>query len=200
MDRRPPPKWVPPGQGEPDLDHRKLREELEKTSSLPSGTYGPAMPDVETELLLDQGVRSLLGRLLAGPRIEPTTQDSVGEFHEEPVDPDNIHRFLSEFLNSPDEEPPDLMAGLRLERLWVLIDLATKGEGLSRQRATHELRDAMKDLLCWEGVDEEILSDLVQLLGEARNRGDMPLVLHTLDLAARRSLKSKKPKGDGKTS
>ena len=68
MDRRPPPKWVPPGQGEPDLDHRKLREELEKTSSLPSGTYGPAMPDVETELLLDQGVRSLLGRLLATER------------------------------------------------------------------------------------------------------------------------------------
>ena len=91
-----------------------------------------------------------------------------------------------------DESPPDLLEHLAVEQLWILLDIAVIGTGLARQRATTQLREAMRDLHRRDGLETPHLQELASMLGTIPS-GEMSLLFQTLQLATHRALEQQQP-------
>jgi len=100
-----------------------------------------------------------------------------------------IRDLLDETATIATATPPDLREGLAEERLWILADLAVRGHGLSRQRATRELREAMTDLWDWDGLNIAVLSRLMDILSGIEDDADAPVVLMALRRSAAQALR-----------
>ncbi len=148
-------------------------------------------PSVEAEIL-DQAVTSVFLRhmsLGAEPvawREDPPARRSK----DAPIRADELRALAAATTEIECAPAPPLDERLGEERLWILADISMRGGGVARQRATAELRGAMRDLAAWRGVDATVLGELVGLLAEAMGRPDMPLLFRTLHAAAERALRA----------
>src|SRR5690606_20130821 len=104
---------------------------------------------------------------------------------------------LEVFAGLGDEPVPDLMAGLEDERIWVLIDLARHGTGVTRQRATYEVRELLRGLAARSGEKRALLRDLATQLAAIVGGGAAPVLFRALLLEARTALRCASPAGGG---
>ena len=74
-----------------------------------------------------------------------------------------------------------------LGRVWILADLSCFGTGLTRHRATRELREFLTQV--WnDEIQVETLKGLVEALHNSNESGGASALLHVLRLAASNSL------------
>lgn len=193
MGRRPG-KWIPPEEVQKDVlqRRRRLSADVERTSSVPPAAFGSFDPMLEARLLEDDVVQLLL-RHMALLHDTADDDDGAGALRSESVTDEEIAEFLRALPETTKEPPPDPLEGLHCERLWILLDFVENGAGLARQRATRELREAMRDLRTWQGVDRELLQRLVAMLGDARRERNGSVLLAAFDAAARRALMEIEP-------
>ena len=194
------------GSAPPLLRKRRLRPEQVKTeiaersaeqakhladaSSVPEETFAPCDSGVEDSLL--NGVLGLI--LKSFERDTGTDAGALGEDvlrREERVTDADIDAFLRAFAEWPPADAPRLDEGLAGERLWILVDLARNGPGLSRQRATRELRETMGSLWHTEGIDQFFLQQLIDLLGQVEQTGESSVLFQMLRMSAASALAQK---------
>lgn len=113
---------------------------------------------------------------LAEAKLEIPKRDVVSE--------EEVETFTSIRALQTAMLPPDLQKNLSAERLWILADLATQGTSASRQRATKELGGCINDL--WEGqeLEKSLLTQLIQLIDQARERTGVSMLMNVLLMAA----------------
>ena len=191
----------------PPLRKRRLRPEQVKTeiaersaqearhladaSSVPEETFAPCDSGVEDSLL--NGVLGLILRSFerdTGAAVRPPAANELGR--EERVADRDVDAFLRVFRSWPPAPPPPLDEGLAGERMWILVDLARNGPGLSRQRATRELRETMGSLWHAEGIDQFFLQQLVDLLGQVAGTGESSVLFQMLRMSASTALAQKR--------
>ena len=99
---------------------------------------------------------------------------------------DEIDECVAAIAATEEIDAPDPLAGLDDERLWILADLSCFGSGLTRHRATRELREFLTQV--WnDDVHVETLKDLVQALHTNNEASGTSALLHVLRLAASNS-------------
>jgi hypothetical protein len=171
-----------------NLRQRRLRPQadVDRESALPADLFECQEPMVEAAVM-DAAARVFLAKLG-----QPTEQDP-GAWPALPprehVDRAAIAACVQQLQSLPDEPPPDLMRGLDDERLWVLVDLARHGSGLSRQRATHELRQLVHELSESPSDDGELLRQLAVELTPIKNDDGLPVVFQALVLEVQAGLR-----------
>jgi hypothetical protein len=166
---------------------RRVRQDLSKTSTLPVDTFDTCDPMVEAALA-DSAVQIFLRHMTA---IRPDMQGSFDELEEVPqretITQEEIDECLAALAATAGIDPPDPLAGLDDERLWILADLSCFGTGLTRHHATRELRAFLTQV--WnDEVQIETLKDLVAALHNSNESGGASALLHVLRLAASNSL------------
>lgn len=166
---------------------QRVRQDLSKTSTLPVDTFDTCDPMVEAALA-DSAVQIFLRHMTA---IRPDIQGQVDDLDDVPqretITQKEIDECLEAISATADIEPPDPLAGLDDERLWILADLSCFGIGLTRHRATRELREFLTQV--WnDEVQVETLKDLVHALHNRNESGGASALLHVLRLAASNSL------------
>lgn len=156
---------------------RRAHADVERESALPADLFECQEPMVEAAVM-DAAARVFLDRLGQQPATDlpPAHGLPDAEF----VDPAAIEACLRHFEHLPDELPPDPLAGLEDERVWVLVDLARHGTGLGRQRATHELRQVLRRLSESAPDNRTLLVQLASGLEQAVREGGYPVVFQAL--------------------
>lgn len=165
---------------------RQVARDLRDTSSLPPGLFESGDPMLEAALV-QAAVEVFMGHMTLEEEA-PVGPWTGGACRREHVSDQDVRDCIAQLSAMPVEPAPDLLAGLGEERLWILIDLARNGSSLGRHRATRELRAGMSTLARRDGVDVTLLRVLTQLLEEAMERGEMPVLFRTLHMAAQRGL------------
>ncbi len=158
-------------------------EEITKPSSLPSGVFESCDPNVEAELagsvaqiFLRHMATEDPPQALASQAVKVPKRDHVSE--------EEVETFTSiRSLQAP-APPPDLKKNLSAERLWILADLATSGTSASRQRATKELGECINDLWEAQELEKSLLTQLIQLIDQARERTGVSMLMNVLLMAA----------------
>jgi hypothetical protein len=195
------------GSAPPTLRKRRLRPEQVKTeiaersaqearhladaSSVPEETFAPCDSGVEDSLL--NGVLGLILRSFERDTGTAPHAPRADELcREERIGDADVDAFLRAFASWPAAAPPQLDEGLAGERLWILVDLARNGPGLSRQRATRELRETMGSLWHAEGIDQFFLQQLVDLLGQVAQTGESSVLFQMLRMSAAGALAQKR--------
>jgi hypothetical protein len=166
----------------------RVREDLSKTSTLPVDTFDACDPMVEAALA-DSAVQIFMRHMTAiRPDMAGGTHEDVDDMPQrEQVSQDEIDECLEAIAAADKVGIPDLLAGLDDERMWILADLSHFGTGLTRHRATKELREFLTDV--WkDAVQIETLKDLVQALHISTEKGGASALLRALLLAASTSL------------
>jgi hypothetical protein len=138
--------------------------------------------------LVDAAARVFLEQLGHGGPSTPLTSTGV-PLPREIIDVDAFAACLREFRALTAEPPPDLMRGLADERVWILLDLARHGTGLSRQRATLELRQLLHQLGSEAEQHVDLLRDLSAQLAGAVRGGGFPVVFAALLFEAQAALR-----------
>ncbi len=167
---------------------QRVRQDLSKASTLPLNTFDTCDPMVEAALA-DSAVQIFLRHMTAvRANIDGTTYDETTDMPQpEQVSQDEIDQCLAAIAVANKVETPDPLANLDDERLWVLADLSRFGTGLTRHRATKELRSFLTDV--WnDEVHVEMLQDLVQALHACNEQGDASALMQALMMAASNSL------------
>lgn len=166
---------------------RLVRQDLSKTSTLPVDTFDACDPMVEAALA-DSAVQIFLRHMTA---IRPDIQGAADDLEEIPqretITQEEIDECQAAIASAQGIEPPDPLAGLDDERLWILADLSCFGTGLTRHRATRELREFLTQV--WnDEIQVETLKGLVEALHNSNESGGASALLHVLRLAASNSL------------
>lgn len=178
------------GQLKKDAAARKHEavEFVQRSSGVPLAMFGTCDPDVESKLV-DDVVWQLLRHMDLDSSALP--EDAPPEILEEnKISTDDIRELIDDLDEVATDAPPDLLEHLPQERLWILLDLVREGSGLARQRATVELRDAMHHLRDWEGINAEVLRQLIGVLRTASEHHDKTVLFQALQMAAERALQS----------
>lgn len=188
-------KWVAPDQLRRDLEARRQQVEadLRKTSGAPVAMYGSCDPMVEARLA-DDVVRIVLHHMnredsradvqrAERPEATPDRSGARGDADLEQAEIESLFDALNEVSS-----PPDPLELLDSERLWVLTDLSVHANGIARQRATHELRDAMRKFVNPQLANLDLVERLHAALTSARQKDGLPLILETLHRATARAL------------
>lgn len=118
-------------------------------SALPDAAFRAQELSVENALLAS--ARHVFLRHMAAtqerhpspPAATAQTTDLAPDNH---LAPDELRACVDEIAGLGQLAPPDLMAGLRDERVWILMHMARHGTGVCRQRATQELRATLRHL------------------------------------------------------
>jgi hypothetical protein len=144
-------------------------------------------PQVEAEL-----TASLADLLLRHMATEPVPSVATTPPPRAPerdrVAADEIDAFVEAVSGRTTVPAPSLTAGLDVERLWILADLANSGTGLCRMRATAELRAAIERLDELDRIEPDLLATMVERIRAARRHGEVSVLMHVLLLAASESL------------
>jgi hypothetical protein len=135
---------------------------LSTQSAVPEATLCAADDGIAEELI-DDVLHLVLNEFLQQPRA-PTGTDAIPEPVDERIGSPEVGAFLGYLASLPPPVVPDFTCGLRAERFWILMDLACNGPGLSRQRASAELRKSMHDLCRTHEIAPDELSRLLQQL------------------------------------
>ena len=158
-------------------------EEPAKPSSLPSDVFESCESNVEAELAgsvaqiflrhmaTEEPAQSLTKKALKVPKRDHVSEEEVETFT-------SIRSLQAPML------PPDLTKNLSGERLWILADLATQGTSASRQRATKELGECINDLWEEQELEKSLLTQLIQLIDQARERTGVSMLMNVLLMAA----------------
>lgn len=167
---------------------RRLRpqEEIHRESALPADLFECQEPMVEAAVM-DAAARVFLDKLGHPTLADAAPLRSLPDLAA--VDQAAIEACLVQFRELGDEAPPDLMCGLDDERLWVLVDLARHGSGLGRQRATHELRQLLRELGVQAEDNRTLLEVLAERLTDEMRGGGYPVVFQALLLEVRTALR-----------
>ncbi len=167
---------------------QRVRQDLSKASTLPVDTFDTCDPMVEAALA-DSAVQIFLRHMTAiRANIDGTSDDETADMPQpEQISQDEIDQCLAAIAVASQVETPDLLANLDDERLWILADLSRFGTGLTRHRATKELRSFLTDV--WnDKVHVEMLQDLVQALHACNEQGGASALMQVLMMAASNSL------------
>ena len=185
-----PRKRVPTDELKRDLETKRqsVGQTLEHTSGVPLAAFSACDPTVEAKLIDDSIVQIFLHHMNKETAFVPSEKPQESS-RDKPVIAADIQALMAAVDEIEQEPAPDLLENLAQERLWILADIAKHGGGLARQRATAELRETMNRVLEWDEASTFVLEQLVQLLGEASQRGDMPVLFSTLRLVAKRALR-----------
>ena len=180
------------------MRRQQVEADLRKTSGAPVAMYGSCDPMVEARLA-DDVVRIVLhhmNREDGRTKLEPAkpghragseaTPDRSGSHGDADLEQSEI-QALFDALNDV-SMPPDPLELLDSERLWVLADLSVHAGGIARQRATHELREAMRRFVNPATTDNTLIEQLHSALTDARQQTSLPLILETLHRATARAL------------
>lgn len=140
--RDPRTSWPAPGPAGPSPGHGLH-------SALPDAAFRAQELSVE-DALLASARHVFLRHMAATKELHPSPHDATDPPTELATDddlaPDELRACVDEIAGLGKLEPPDLMAGLRDERVWILMHMARHGTGLCRQRATQELRATLRHL------------------------------------------------------
>ncbi|MEZ5963864.1 MAG: hypothetical protein R3F56_08475 [Planctomycetota bacterium] len=156
---------------------RRAHVDVERESALPADLFECQEPMVEAAVM-DAAARVFLDRLGQQPAADLPPPHGLPDA--ESVDAAAVEACLRHFQQLQEEAPPDLLAGLDDERLWVLVDLARHGTGLGRQRATLELRQLLRRLTEHAGDNRTVLAQLAGGLEAAVREGGFPVVFQAL--------------------
>jgi hypothetical protein len=170
---------------------QRVRHDLSKASTLPVDTFDTCDPMVEAALA-DSAVQIFLRHMTAiRPDIESNNHDEAHNMPQpEQISQQEIDECLEAIagIAAPDDAgTPDPLANLEEERLWILADLSRFGTGLTRHRATKELRVFLTEV--WnDDVHIEMLEDLVKALHAHNEQGGASALMQALMMAASNSL------------
>ena len=160
--------------------HRAVGKAVEQTSGIPLAMFAACDPMIEAKLIED--AMQLLTQMTVDAALLPTSPPP--DVAANVIEPADVEALLRDVTQDVDDSLPDLLGGSAVERLWVLLDIAVVGNGLARQRATAQLREAMQDLRRCEGLETPHLKELASMLGSV-DSDDMSLLFQTLQLATR---------------
>lgn len=156
---------------------------LADPSSLPSDVFEACEPDVEAELA--GSVAQIFLRHMATEEPPPSVAEARLEIPKrDEVSQEEVETFTSIRSLQAAMLPPDLQKNLSAERLWILADLATHGTNSSRQRATKELGGCINDLWETQELEKSLLTQLIQLIDQARERTGVSMLMNVLLMAA----------------
>ena len=167
---------------EPGKENRS-KQGLADPSSLPADVFEACEPDVEAELA--GSVAQIFLRHMATeepPLSVPALNLKIPE--RDVVSEEEVETFTSIRALQAAMLPPDLQKNLSAERLWILADLATHGTSASRQRATKELGGCINDLWESQELEQSLLTQLIQLIDQARERTGVSMLMNVLLMAA----------------
>jgi hypothetical protein len=167
---------------------QRVRQDLSQTSTLPVDTFDTCDPMVEAALA-DSAVQIFLRHMTAiRPDMQAGSADDLDKMPQrETITQEEIDECVAAIAATETIDAPDPLAGLDDERLWILADLSCFGSGLTRHRATRELREFLTQV--WnDDVHVETLQDLVQALHASNETSGASALLHVLRLAASNSL------------
>ncbi len=167
---------------EPDEGDRS-KEGLADPSCLPADVFEVCESNVETELA--GSVAQIFLRHMATE--EPSLTVAIADLKvpkRDEVSEEEVETFTSIRALQAAMLPPDLQKNLSAERLWILADLATHGTSASRQRANKELGGCINDLWESQELEKSLLTQLIQLIDQARERTGVSMLMNVLLMAA----------------
>lgn len=168
---------------------RKVQDGLERNSALPASVFECQEPMVEAALM-DAAASLFLAQMTQATAAGEETTGSPPPINgQDVVGPTEIQQCLGRLAGLASDPVPDPLADIDDERLWILVDLARNGSGLSRQRATAALRTVLRDQA--DGPESELkrLQRLVEGLTGLVADDSCPVVFKALLVDARGSLK-----------
>lgn len=138
-------------------------------SALPDAAFRAQELSVENALLASAR-HVFLRHMAATKELHPSPFAATDPPAELPADddlaPDELRACVDEIAGLGQLEPPELMAGLRDERVWILMHMARHGTGLCRQRATQELRATLRHLSASPEAHGGLLAEMADRLAD----------------------------------
>lgn len=174
---------------------RRIRGELQNTSSLPVAMFNACDPMIEA-VLAHAASTVFLEHMLTSADLH--VMEITGPAVED-VRPHEMQALGRQLAAEDEQGPPSLMGGLTRERLWVLLDLVVKGSAQARIGAATRLHETITEILDPGQLDPMLLGQVASLLQEACLRDDMPSLLRDLlDQAAGQHLEQDQAPGEEK--
>lgn len=119
----------------------RTRMDLARSSSVPSDAFDLQDPMLEAALT-DSAMQFFLGHMTAFENLSGAIEADVTPRHEA-ISIEELRATFERVARFESHDPPDLLSQIDTERFWIVADLVTKGDTLSRHRATVELRQIM---------------------------------------------------------
>ncbi len=167
---------------------RRIRQDLSKISTLSPDTFDTGDPTLDAALA-DSAVEVFLRHMTAiRPDLHATSTQELERIPaRETITQDEIDECVASIAATEGIRPPNPLAGLDDERMWILADLSCFGTGLTRHRATKELRAFLTKV--WnDEVHVKTLETLVSSLHNSNAASGASALLHVLRLAASQSI------------